>query len=204
MRLKSIASALLAGAALTAAGATPTFAEFHSLSADDAALELSLLGRYQTGIFEESAAEIVSYDAETQRSFVVNAASGEVDILDLSDPANPSLISSISVSDIGDSVNSVSVGSGLVALAVQAENATDNGSVAFYDLEGNRLSVVEVGALPDALTFSPNGNWVLVVNEGEPREDYAAGASPSSGGGDVLLGEVVRENRVGFHVSVGL
>ena len=49
---------------------------------------------------------------------------------------------------------------------------TDPGFVAFYDTAGNRLSVVQVGALPDALTFSPDGRYVLVANEGEPREDY--------------------------------
>src|SRR5690606_16045423 len=79
----------------------------------------------------------------------------------------------ISVSDVGADANSIAVRDGVVAIAVQAENATDNGSVALYDTDGNRLAVVEVGALPDALTFSPDGRWVLVVNEGEPREDYA-------------------------------
>lgn len=36
-------------------------------------ISLSLLGRYETGVFAESAAEIPAYDASTKRVFVVNA-----------------------------------------------------------------------------------------------------------------------------------
>jgi hypothetical protein len=44
--------------------------------------------------------------------------------------------------------------------------------VAFYDTDGKFLSAVKVGALPDMLTFTPDGKWVLVANEGEPNRDY--------------------------------
>ena len=56
-----------------------------------AAVELKPVGRYQspTAGFDEGAAEIVAYDAATQRIFVVNAQDGTVDVLDGSNPANP-------------------------------------------------------------------------------------------------------------------
>ena len=61
---------------------------------------------------------------------------------------------------------------GLVAIAVSANVETDLGSVVFTDLDGNNPVEVQAGALPDMLTFTPDGNSVLVANEGEPTEDY--------------------------------
>lgn len=169
MMRSKILAALLVSSALTA----PVLADPHVLSVDDAAISLVPLGQYRTGIYQQSAAEIVTFDAGSQRAFVINAASGEVDVLDLSDPANPTLAFTIDVSDLGADANSVATRGGIVAIAVEAEVRTDPGFVAFYDVDGNRLSVVSAGALPDALTFSPDGRWVLVANEGEPAEDFA-------------------------------
>jgi hypothetical protein len=42
--------------------------------------------------------------------------------------------------------------------------------VAFFDTDGNLVGLVEVGALPDMLTFTPDGKKVLVANEGEPDD----------------------------------
>ena len=163
-----------------------------SSSQPETTVELSVLGQYQSGIFDASAAEIVTYHPESRRAFVINAASGEVDILDLSDPANPAFLSSIDVSDLGADANSVALKDGTVAVAVQALEKTDNGFVAFYTTDGTRLSSVQVGALPDALTFSPDGRYVLVANEGEPNDDYDIDPEGSvsiidlSGGADTL------------------
>ena len=47
---------------------------------------------------------------------------------------------------------------------------TDPGLVAFFDADGAYLASVEVGALPDMLTFTPDGQQILVANEGEPDD----------------------------------
>lgn len=137
----------------------------------DKSIELSLLATFDSGL-GEGAAEIVSYDADSQRLFVTNAETGTVDILDISDPEHPTKISSIDVNTVGGTEtggpNSVAVANGIVAIAVEADEVTDPGLVAFYDANGNFLGSVTVGTLPDMVTFTPDGTKVLVANEGEP------------------------------------
>ena len=58
-------------------------------------LDLNLLGRYSSGVFNRGAAEIVAYDATSKRLFVVNASAVTVDVLNLSNPANPVLLGTI-------------------------------------------------------------------------------------------------------------
>lgn len=138
-------------------------------------IELSKIGAYQSGIFAESAAEIPAYDAASKRLFVVNAQAGVLDVLDLSQPNQLVKIAEIQVHDIaeGAEVNSVAVHNGIVAIAIQAAVKTDPGYVALYQAKDlSKLAHVQVGALPDMLTFSPDGQTLLVANEGEPSDDY--------------------------------
>ncbi|NEN89869.1 MAG: calcium-binding protein [Okeania sp. SIO3H1] len=136
--------------------------------------QLRPLGTYETGVFDESAAEIPAYDPNTQRVFVVNANEATIDVLDISDPTNPNLIDQINASSFGAVANSVAVNDdGIVAVAVEANNTQDPGTVAFFDADGNTLNQVTVGALPDMLTFTSDGTKVLVANEGEPNDDYS-------------------------------
>ncbi|MEC4985303.1 MAG: choice-of-anchor I family protein [Oscillatoria sp. PMC 1068.18] len=79
---------------------------------------------------------------------------------------------SIDVTSFGAVANSVAVQNGIVAIAVEAEEKTEPGTVVFFDTDGNFLNSVTVGALPDMLTFNPTGTRVLVANEGEPNDDY--------------------------------
>ena len=130
-------------------------------------------GSYVHGGFDESAAEIIAFHPETKRSFVVNAQNQKVDVLDMKDVNNLALIQSLDVSDIGSTVNSVAIHDDIVALAVQANIKTDNGYVVLFDAKTlKRISSIEVGALPDMVTFTPDGNYLLVANEGEPDDDY--------------------------------
>jgi hypothetical protein len=138
----------------------------------NSSIQLTPVGTYETGIFDESAAEIPAYDPASQRLFVVNANSASVDVLDLSDPTNPTKLFEIEGAAFGGSANSVAVKEGIVAIAIEAEVSQDPGSVVFLDTDGNLLKSVTVGALPDMLTFTPDGQKVLVANEGEPSSDY--------------------------------
>ncbi|MEM6793898.1 MAG: esterase-like activity of phytase family protein [Acidobacteriota bacterium] len=130
-------------------------------------LQLELIGRYETGVFDESAAEIAAYDPGSFRLFVTNGDAGSLLILDLADPTRPTLIRAIDLAPWG-APNSVAVMGGRVAVAVKADPSTDPGQVAFFDLDGNFLTAVTVGSLPDMVTFTGDGSRVLTANEGEP------------------------------------
>ncbi|MDJ1170917.1 choice-of-anchor I family protein [Roseofilum sp. BLCC_M154] len=132
------------------------------------AIELKEIGRYSSGVIDESAAEIVAHDPGTQRLFVVNAQKAAVDVLNISDPRTPTLLSTLNVNTIGAAANSVAVANGVVAVAVENADKVNPGAVAFFDPNGNFLKSVTVGALPDMVTFTPDGRKVLVANEGEP------------------------------------
>lgn len=136
------------------------------------AIELNPLASYETGIFDDGGAEIVAYDAGSQRVFFVNAGLSRVDVLDATDPSAPSLLFSIDATPYGASANSVAVRDGLVVVAVENDDAQANGVVVAFDVDGTYLWDVEVGALPDMVTFTPDGRSVLVANEGEPDDDY--------------------------------
>ena len=149
-------------------------------AAPDKSIELEVLGTYHSGIFAEGGAEIVKYDEKTERVFAVNAFDATVDVLDVSDPTQPELFETIDVEDtLGDApgftgviagANSVAVDKGVLAVAVEADPKTDTGWVAFYRTDTLQLiNWVEAGALPDMVTFTPNGQMVLVANEGEPN-----------------------------------
>jgi len=135
-------------------------------------LTFTHLSTYETGVFDEGAAEIVVYSAETQKLFVVNADAGEVEVLDISDPTSPTKVNTLSTSAHGKGANSVAVHGDLIAVAVVGQSKQDPGKVVFFDLDGNEKGAVSVGANPDMVTFTPDGMYALVANEGEPSKDY--------------------------------
>jgi hypothetical protein len=142
------------------------------LAGEPVDLSLSVLGSYRTGIFLDTAAEIVAHDPALQRLFIVNGSTNTVDVVSVADPASPAFLFAIDLSAFGSGPTSVDVRDGLVAVAVVAEVKTDPGTVVFLNTLGNVLDSVEVGALPDMVTFTPDGSRLLVANEGEPNDDY--------------------------------
>ena len=168
-------------------------------------LQLAFLGRTPAiaDNFDESAAEIVAFDPATDLAYLVNANAGAIDVVDLSSPMTPTITGSLDASaDVAASVGSpmggvqsVSVDSGLIAVAVEADPKTENGYVAFYNTEGTFLRAVEAGPLPDMVTFTPDGQFVLTANEGEPNDDYSIDPQ-----GSVTI--IARDAMMGTNVSL--
>jgi 2',3'-cyclic-nucleotide 2'-phosphodiesterase/3'-nucleotidase/5'-nucleotidase len=136
------------------------------------AVTLEPVGSWSSGVFAEGAAEIAAFDPVTARLFVVNASISGLDVLDLSDPTAPTWVGFVDIGALGGQANSVAIHDGVLVAAIEADVKQDPGVVAFYDVDGALLSAVTVGALPDMLRFTPNGDYLLVANEGEPSDDY--------------------------------
>ncbi|GIU16962.1 alkaline phosphatase [Shewanella sp. c952] len=163
-------------------------------------LTAQLVGRYQSGVYGLSAAEIVDFHTASKQIFVVNAKSGRVDILNAADISLDDVVTGggaialnnivkntdidvaadVNLSGLGG-VNSLSINKDLLAVAIeradtQANSKQGNGLVAFYRINDAGqtlyLHAVEVGALPDNLTFNKDGSLLVVANEGEPNGDY--------------------------------
>ena len=179
MSLRRSAVALCAAAATGLSLFTPAHAAIVAEpivhSAPGAALSVTPIGTYETGIFDASAAEIVDYHAGTQRVLTVNAQSGQIDVLDISDPTAPSKVGSVDAGQ-GTVINSVSVrADGLAVATVEpAADKTARGSLLFFHAESlETFGKVTVGSLPDMVTITEDGKYALVANEAEPAEDYS-------------------------------
>ncbi|AJI79296.1 choice-of-anchor I family protein [Corynebacterium singulare] len=149
----------------------------HSVA--NASLKVSPIGTYESGVYKESAAEIVAFHPATKRILTVNAHAGEIDVLDASDPTTLTRISSISAGE-GKEINSVAVRpDGLAVAAVQQADKTEEGEALFFNvaaenLESAELGRVTVGALPDNVHITADGSYALVANEGEPSNELNA------------------------------
>ena len=122
------------------------------------------LGRYEThppAGSVQTAAEIVAYEADTL--YVMNI--GAVDVVDISDPTAPVRTAQLI---LPGEPTSVAVNDGLLAVAVPAAVKTDPGRVLFFR-GATQVGDVTVGALPDMVTFTPDGKLLAVANEGEPN-----------------------------------
>ncbi|MRG47510.1 alkaline phosphatase [Chitinophaga sp. SYP-B3965] len=121
------------------------------------------------------AAEISAYDPITKRLFTVSNLEGDVNkivVIDFADPANLKKITEISVVAYG-AVNSIAIYNGKLAAAIEAPVKQNDGKVVVFNTSDySVVKVIPVGALPDMVTFSPDGAFILTANEGEPNADY--------------------------------
>ena len=122
------------------------------------------VGTYATGL--AASAETVAY--ARNRMYVTNAGDNSLDVVDVTTPSAPTRLARISLAPWGAGPNSVDVADDLVAVAVEANPSTAPGAVVFFDLDGEYQGHVKVGSLPDMVAFSPDGESVVVANEGEP------------------------------------
>lgn len=159
----------------------------------DASLGITLDVVARAYLGNQTAAEIVQYHADTQTIYATNGDINTIAVIAAGSDNIPTSAmdapigtTNLTVTDITlpeevdgvtlGSLTSIAISGDLMAVAVPADTKTDNGYVLFYNgLDSSSpvfLDQVEVGALPDMVTFTPDGGKVLVANEGEPSSDY--------------------------------
>ena len=169
---------VLAGSIASITAATIFFGAHPTLAAPPTAtttLDLIPIGTYN-GLGGLYASEIVAFDSASKQLFINNGALNRIDIVDIENPATPTLVRSVDMGVYGRGVQSVTVGTGIVAAAVDVapvvsadgRQTASNGIVVLMDTTGRVLRNVGVGTLPDHVSFTPDKKTILVAGEGEP------------------------------------
>lgn len=121
------------------------------------------------------AAEITAFDPSTDKLFAVNNSYilNKIDVIDISNPALISVIHSISMVPYGGYVNSVAVSNGKLAAAVESTDKQAAGKIVVFNTSTYaEIKSINVGSLPDMVTFTNDGNYIISANEGEPSDNY--------------------------------
>ncbi|RDY29508.1 LPXTG cell wall anchor domain-containing protein [Romboutsia weinsteinii] len=148
---------------------------------DERGLRFLHLSSYSTGLSSEDGgvAEIVKYNKDNQKMYLVNGATKTIDIVKINKDGSTKKDKSLDVSNMikdfkfGD-ITSVDINTKqkLVAVSVQEEDYTKSGAVLLLDYDGNLVKSISVGIQPDMVTFTEDGNHIITADEGEPREGY--------------------------------
>ena len=202
------ASALMLAAMMTVT-VLPAQAAFADTSAavqgfdNGKGVNLTKISSYVSGFSNKDGgvAEIVAYDKDNNNAWVVNGATGKLDILSMGNVtgarSDAMTATSIDISGkaaqaestftYGDMTSvAVSTKDDLVAVALQDKSYDKRGYIAFLRKNGDFLGMVPAGFQPDMVTFTPDGNTVLAANEGEPRNGIGSGITDPKGSVSVI------------------
>lgn len=155
----------------------------HSLEND--AFKVEEVGRYESGApFDEGGTEIVVYNPSQETIYSINGHEKAIDIIDASQSGVMPLKRRLLLKDLGltaSDLTSIALhpSGQIFAVSAPALDKTDPGNVVFFTADGDYISHVQVGALPDNLQFTHKGDLVLVANEGEPNDDYTVNPAGS-------------------------
>ena len=150
-------------------------------------LSITEAGRFTDG--RDAACEISAYDPYSARVFITNSAVDSIEIVDFTNLSAPVRLQQVDVLSYGGGVNSlVNLNNGYFAAAIENGNKQENGYVVFFDINGNYAGQVEVGALPDMITITPDKSKLIVANEGEPNDDYTIDPKGSVSIIDISMG----------------
>lgn len=144
------------------------------------ALEATIVAELDSGAGADGA-EVVAH--ENGKLYVTNGAFDTIDVFDLADPQSGPVRIDLASLPGYDGVQSVAIANGLIAVAIarapqdveifgSTQSVGAPGFIAFFDAETlGAQGQVDVGNLPDQLTFNDEGTQLLVAGEGEKNDD---------------------------------
>ncbi|MCL2185707.1 MAG: choice-of-anchor I family protein [Treponema sp.] len=152
--------------------------------------KLTYIGSYSTGSVSESGgvAEIVVYNNDNKKIYLVNGVLGSLDIVDASGLRSGRFIEMplykrIDINAMGEANSfnygdltsvAVSTKNKMIALAVHHKNFNEQGYIVLLNYEGEYIRHYQAGVQPDMICFTPDGQFILTADEGEPRDGYGA------------------------------
>jgi hypothetical protein len=142
---------------------------------------LVLRATYATGLVGDNA-EVISIRHSDAMAAISNTV-GSVDVIDLSDPLNSTLVIRVPIDTTTGAPNSVAVHPQHDYFLVVTGRAGVVGTVAAHRLfDGALLASAPVGIQPDSVVISPNGQYAVIANEAE-----GAGVGNNGGPGSLSI-----------------
>lgn len=173
------------------------------------AFAMTKIGEYRVGMASEDGgvAEIVKYNRDNERFYVVNgsAVPPSLDIVELK-AGEMQLERKVDAKLLAESesgfafgdLTSVDVNTAAkrVFVAVQAAGANDAGRVLELDYDGKLVRAYPAGKQPDMVKSTPDSRFVLTADEGEPRG--GAGAPDPEGSVTIIDRSTGLSRQIGF------
>ena len=165
----------------------------------DAALTVNKVGGITLGEAnaDGGVAEIVAYNADNGKAYVVNGAQSQLNVFDVNEDGSFGAAQSLDIAQLmqeedaafaygdmtsvaGDTEND------RIPVALQEADNTKPGRVAVLNYDNEITAVYTTGVQPDMITFSEDGRYILTADEGEPREGYGEGIVDPAGSVTVI------------------
>ncbi len=174
-----------------------------TMTMKDNTVELKKIAGYSAGMNDSDGgvAEIVKYNADNQKFYVINGKGQTIDIVSLTGLTSEEgqqlqKEKSINIADVvntatfqyGD-VTSIDINTSkkVIAATVQDADYAKTGKIVVMNYDGEIQQTYDAGVQPDMVKISADGKYILSADEAEPRMGLVSGVDPE---GSVTVVEV--------------